>query len=76
MIDYWGRIFPNGDDAEPNEAGLAFYDKVFDECRKYDIEPLFKFYHYEIPWAIVTKYNGFYSRKTIDLNDDRTICIK
>ena len=36
----WGRIFPNGDDKEPNEAGLAFYDKVFDECRKYGIEPL------------------------------------
>ena len=63
----WGRIFPNGDDKEPNEAGLAFYDKVFDECRKYGIEPLVTLCHYEIPWNIVTKYNGFYSRETIDL---------
>ncbi len=63
----WGRIFPNGDDAQPNEAGLAFYDKVFDECHKYGIEPLVTLCHYEIPWAIVTKYNGFTDRRVIDL---------
>ena len=63
----WGRIFPNGDDKEPNEAGLAFYDKVFDECARYGIEPLVTLCHYEIPWSIVTKYNGFYSRETIGL---------
>jgi len=63
----WGRIYPNGDDEEPNEAGLAFYDSVFDECKKYNIEPLVTICHYEIPWAIVTKYHGFLSRKTVDL---------
>jgi len=63
----WGRIFPNGDDEEPNEAGLAFYDKVFDECHKYGIEPLVTLCHYEIPWTIVTKYNGFCDRRVIDL---------
>lgn len=63
----WGRIFPNGDDEEPNEAGLAFYDAVFDECAKYGITPLVTLCHYEIPWNIVTKYGGFSNRKTIDL---------
>ena len=63
----WGRIYPNGDDEEPNEAGLAFYDSVFDECHKYGIEPLVTLCHYEIPWNIVTKYHGFYNRETIDL---------
>lgn len=63
----WARIFPNGDDESPNEAGLAFYDKVFDECRKYGIEPLVTLCHYEIPWNIVTKYNGFSDRRVIDL---------
>lgn len=63
----WGRIFPDGDDAEPNEAGLAFYDSVFDECRKHGIEPLVTLCHYEIPWNIVTKYGGFSNRKVIDL---------
>ena len=27
----WARIFPQGDEAEPNEAGLAFYERLFDE---------------------------------------------
>ncbi len=63
----WGRIFPNGDDEEPNEAGLAFYDKVFDECHKHGMEPLVTLCHYEIPWGIVTKYNGFSDRRVIDL---------
>ncbi len=63
----WGRIYPNGDDEEPNEAGLKFYDEVFDECRKYNIEPLVTLCHYEIPWAITTKYHGFADRRTIGL---------
>lgn len=63
----WGRIYPNGDDPEPNEAGLEFYDRVFDECAKYGIQPLVTLCHYEIPWAIVTKYGGFANRKVIDL---------
>ncbi|MBR4163354.1 MAG: glycoside hydrolase family 1 protein [Solobacterium sp.] len=63
----WGRIYPNGDDPEPNEAGLQFYDNVFDECKKYNIEPLVTICHYEMPWAIVTKYSGFHDRRTIDL---------
>ena len=63
----WSRIFPNGDDAEPNEKGLEFYDRVFDECHKYGIEPLVTLSHYETPLAISKKYDGFRSRKTIEL---------
>ena len=63
----WARIFPNGDDAEPNEKGLAFYDKVFDECHKYGIEPLVTLSHYETPLKIAKKYDGFRSRKTVDM---------
>lgn len=63
----WSRIYPNGDDEEPNEKGLQFYDDVFDECHKHGIEPLVTLSHYEIPWAITTKYHGFYDRRTIDL---------
>lgn len=62
----WARIFPNGDDELPNEKGLEFYDKVFDECKKYGIEPLVTLCHYEIPWGLVTKYNGFADRRVID----------
>lgn len=63
----WSRIYPNGDDEQPNEAGLKFYDEVFDECKKYGIEPLVTLSHYEIPWGIVTKYHGFVDRRVIDL---------
>lgn len=62
----WSRIFPNGDDAEPNEAGLQFYDQVFEECKKYDIEPLVTLSHYETPLNLAIKYNGWASRKLID----------
>jgi 6-phospho-beta-glucosidase len=63
----WSRIFPNGDDAAPNEAGLAFYDSLFDECRKHGIEPLVTLSHYESPLALTTKHNGWASRELIPL---------
>ena len=52
----WTRIYPNGDEAEPNEAGLAFYDKLFDEMAKHNITPLVTLSHYEMPWALVKNY--------------------
>jgi 6-phospho-beta-glucosidase len=61
----WPRIFPNGDELEPNEAGLAFYDAVFDECLKYGIEPLVTISHYEFPLGLAFKQNGWESRETI-----------
>ncbi|MEG0286227.1 MAG: glycoside hydrolase family 1 protein [Vagococcus sp.] len=65
----WARIFPTGLESEPNEEGLAFYDKVFDECAKYGIEPLVTMSHYEMPIALTEKYNGWASRELIPLFD-------
>ena len=65
----WARIFPTGLEAEPNEEGLAFYDKVFDACAKYGIEPLVTMSHYEMPIALTEKYNGWASRELIPLFD-------
>lgn len=62
----WARIFPNGDDKEPNEAGLEFYDSVFAECRKYGIEPVVTISHYEMPLALTVRQNGWADRRTID----------
>ncbi|MEF2966666.1 6-phospho-beta-glucosidase [Paenibacillus sp. M1] len=61
----WARIFPNGDDALPNEAGLQFYDHVFDELHKYGIEPLVTLSHYETPLGLTHKYNGWAGREAI-----------
>ncbi|WP_313466829.1 6-phospho-beta-glucosidase [Carnobacterium sp.] len=63
----WTRIFPNGDDAEPNEAGLQFYDDLFDELLKYDIEPVITLTHFEMPLNVAKNYGGFRNRKVIDL---------
>lgn len=61
----WSRIYPNGDDAEPNEKGLQFYDDVFDECHKYGIEPIVTISHYETPLHLARKYDGWRSRALI-----------
>ena len=63
----WSRIFPNGDDVMPNEAGLQFYDNVINECLRYGIEPLITISHYEVPFALCKKYNGWASREMIDI---------
>lgn len=71
----WSRIYPNGDDLQANEKGLDFYDKVFDECHKYGIEPLVTISHYEIPLNLAKKYNGWTNRKLIGFYENyvRTI---
>lgn len=61
----WTRIFPNGDEEEPNEEGLAFYDRVFDELRAHGIEPLVTLSHYETPLGLARKYNGWVGREMI-----------
>ena len=69
----WSRIFPNGDDAEPNEKGLEFYDKVFDELKKYNIEPLVTINHFDTPLGLVKDYGGWKNRKTRTYIYHRTI---
>lgn len=61
----WSRIFPNGDEEQPNEAGLQFYDDVFDECHKYGIEPLVTLSHYETPLHLAEAYDGWLDRRMI-----------
>lgn len=62
----WTRIYPNGDDAEPNEKGLQFYDDMFDTMHKYGIEPIVTLAHFEMPYHLAKKYNGFTDRRCID----------
>ncbi len=62
----WTRIFPNGDEAEPNEQGLQFYDHIIDECLKYNIEPLVTINHFDCPMYLVKKFGGWRNRQMID----------
>ena len=61
----WTRIFPNGDEEQPNEEGLLFYEDIFQECRKYGIEPLVTISHFDCPIGLVKKCGGWKSREMI-----------
>lgn len=62
----WSRIFPNGDEETPNEEGLKYYDSMFDEMRKYGIEPIVTICHFDTPIGIIEKFGGWKNRKFID----------
>ncbi|WP_100407615.1 6-phospho-beta-glucosidase [Bacillus solitudinis] len=63
----WARIFPNGDDATPNEAGLQYYDAIFDELIKYGIEPVVTMTHFDIPVNLIEKYGSWRNRRLVYL---------
>lgn len=62
----WTRIFPNGDEDMPNEAGLMFYENIFKECQKYGIEPLVTITHFDCPVHLIKTIGGWRSRKMIN----------
>ncbi|MBS5115435.1 MAG: glycoside hydrolase family 1 protein [Erysipelotrichaceae bacterium] len=62
----WSRIIPNGDD-EINEEGVAFYNSLIDQLLEAGIEPMITFVHFDMPYHLVEKYNGFASREVVDL---------
>ena len=62
----WARIFPTGEEDEPNKEGLAFYKDVIAELKKHHIEPILEIVHWDLPLALSVKYNGWKSRKMVD----------
>ena len=62
----WPRIFPQGDETEPNESGLGFYDRLFEECRRYGIEPVVTLCHFDTPYGLVRRYGGWKDRRVAD----------
>ena len=62
----WSRIFPIGDEDEPNQAGVEFYRDMFTCLKEAGIEPLVTISHYEIPWGLAEKYNGWADRRCVD----------
>ncbi|AUB31690.1 glycoside hydrolase family 1 protein [Spiroplasma floricola] len=63
----WSRIFPNGDEAQPNKEGLEFYKKVFEECKKNEMEIMVTIQHFDVPLSIMLNYGGWVNKKVIDL---------
>ncbi|SEN93718.1 6-phospho-beta-glucosidase [Amphibacillus marinus] len=68
----WSRIFPKGDELIPNEAGLLFYDRLFNKLKEKGIEPVVTLSHFETPLHLVTEYGGWLNRKLIDCFDRYT----
>lgn len=62
----WSRIYPNGDEEEPNEKGLEFYDRLIDEMIKDGMEPVITLSHYETPLHLLTEYGGWSDPKLIE----------
>lgn len=62
----WSRIFPNGDDEQCNEEGIAFYEAVLKELQAYHIEPVVTISHFDIPMHLVTTYGGWNHRCVVD----------
>lgn len=62
----WTRIFPRGDEETPNEAGLKFYDQLFDELLRYGIEPVVTLSHFEMPYHLAKEYGGWMDRRLVD----------
>ena len=62
----WTRIFPQGDENQPNEEGLKYYDDLFDEMIKRGMQPVVTISHYEMPLYLAQKYGGWANRQLID----------
>lgn len=71
----WSRIFPKGDEDQPNEAGLKFYEDLFEECRKYGMEPLVTLSHYETPLYLAEEYDGWINPKMIGFYEKFVTCV-
>ncbi|MBE0110067.1 glycoside hydrolase family 1 protein, partial [Klebsiella pneumoniae] len=71
----WARIYPQGDEQTPNEAGLAYYDRLFDELLQHGITPMVTLSHYEMPWNLVTRYNGWADRRLIGFFTDYAVTV-
>ena len=62
----WSRLYPNGDELTPNPEGITFYRALFEECKKYNIEPLVTLCHFDVPMHLVTEYGSWRDRRMVD----------
>ncbi len=60
----WARIIPDGD-GEINQEGIDFYHKIIDCLLEQGIQPFITLYHFDLPYALVKKYNGWESRECV-----------
>ena len=68
----WARIFPTGEEAQPSEEGLKYYETIIDQVLQKDIEPIVTLSHFDLPLHLYEKYGAWKSRKMIELYEHYT----
>ncbi|MBQ4899923.1 glycoside hydrolase family 1 protein [Paenibacillus sp. Marseille-P2973] len=63
----WSRVFPKGDETEPNELALKHYDKMIDKMKSLGIEPIITMLHYETPVHLTLEYGGWKNKAVIEM---------
>ncbi len=61
----WTRIFPNGDETDPNEKGLQFYENVFRLCHELGMEPIVTIAHFDAPLHLTRTIGSWRSREMV-----------
>jgi 6-phospho-beta-glucosidase len=61
----WARLYPNGDEEEPNEAGLKYYDRVFAKVHEAGMKVFLTLTHYALPLHLVEAYGGWTNHKLV-----------
>lgn len=62
----WSRLYPTGNETEPNREGVEFYRSVFRELNDKGIEPLVTIWHFDTPLYLEEHEGGWSSRSIID----------
>lgn len=63
----WARIFPSGEELQPSEEGLKYYEAIIDDVLEKDIEPIVTLSHFDLPLNLYEKYGAWKSRNMIEL---------
>ena len=59
----WPRVFPDGS-GQPNEKGIAYYERLVDTLLAAGIEPYATLFHWDLPQALQDSVGGWQSRET------------
>jgi beta-glucosidase len=59
----WPRVFPDGS-GQPNEKGIAYYERLVDALLAAGIEPYATLFHWDLPQALQDSVGGWQSRDT------------
>lgn len=61
----WARLYPRGDEEQPNEEGIRFYDAIFEKVHQAGMKIFLTMTHYAVPLYLVEHYGGWTNRKLI-----------